>query len=158
LIGRVALESNPCWGDPARDPSETKDRNRTGNGDGPETGSRPDELRSRDPAEARAKLRGIVELAVARLEARREVHEPLAEVAAANQVARLSLDASLERERLRRSQFAANRSLLRTLETLRKFRRDGGGPQPDPAETDGSNSPAGSEHLGEPSRPAQADD
>ena len=117
-------------------------------------GRRVDELRPRDPAEARAKLRGIVDQAVARLEAKREVHEQWAAVVEANQVARLSFDASPEGERLRRFQLAGNRSLLRTLETLRKFRRDGDGPQPDPAETDGSHSPAGGEHPGEPSRRA----
>jgi hypothetical protein len=121
-------------------------------------GRRVDELRPRDPAEARAKLRGIVDKAVARLEARREVHEQWAAVMEANEVARLSFDASPEGERLRRFQLAGNRSLLRTLETLRKFRRDGDGPQPDPAETDGSDSPAGGEHPVEPSCPAQSDD
>ena len=121
-------------------------------------GRRVDELRPRDPADARAKLRGIVDQAVARLEAKREVHDQWASVAEANQVDRLSFDASPEGERLRRFQLAGNRSLLRTLETLRKFRRDGDGPEPDPAETDGSPSPAGSEHPGEPSRPSQGDD
>ena len=121
-------------------------------------GRRVDELRPRDPAEARAKLRGIVEQAVARLEARREVHEQWEAVAAANQVARLSFDASPEGERLRRFQLAGNRSLLRTLDTLLKFRRDGDGPQPDPDVTDGSHSPTEGEHPGEPTRPAQADD
>ena len=98
-------------------------------------------MRPRDPAEARAKLRGIVDQAVARLEARREVHEQWEAVAAANQMARLSFDASPEGERLRRFQLAGNRSLLRTLETLLKLRRDGDGPQPDPAETADRSSP-----------------
>jgi hypothetical protein len=111
-------------------------------------GRRVDELRPRDPAEARAKLRGIVDKAVSRLEARREVHEQWASVMEANELARLSFDASPEGERLRRFQLAGNRALLRTLETLRKFRNDGDCPQadladaasgiacvPDPAET-----------------------
>jgi hypothetical protein len=118
-------------------------------------GRRVDELSPRDPAEARAKLRGIVEQAVARLEVRREVHEQWASVVQANELARLSFDASQEGERLRRFQLAGNRSRLRTIETLRKF-RDGDVPQADLSETDASDSPTGGEHPGEPSPPAQA--
>ena len=49
-------------------------------------GRRVDELRPRDPADARAKLRGIVDQAVTRLEAKREVHDQWASVAEANQL------------------------------------------------------------------------
>jgi hypothetical protein len=97
-------------------------------------GRRVDELRPRDPVEARAKLRGIVDKAVSRLEARREVHEQWASVMEANELVRLSFDASPEGERLRRFQLAGNRALLRTLETLRKFRNDGDCPQSDLAD------------------------
>ena len=121
-------------------------------------GRRVDDLRPRDPAEARVKLRAIVDQAVARLEARHEVHQQWEAAAAANQVDRLAFDASPEGERLRRFQLAGNRSLLRTLETLLKIRREGDDPQPDPAATDIEQSARGGRAPGEPSPPPRTAD
>ena len=70
------------------------------------------------------------------------MHQQWEAVAAANRVDRLAFDASPEGERLRRFQLAGNRSLLRTLETLLKIRREGDDPQPDPDATDATNPPA----------------
>ena len=57
-----------------------------------------------------------------------------------------------------RFQLAGSRCLLRTLETLSKFRRDGDALQADPVATDESHAPAEGEHPGESSWPAQADE
>src|SRR5205823_13839511 len=67
----------------------------------------------------------IVEKAVTRLEAKREVHEQRDAEESAGAVDRLAFDASMEGERLRRFQTSGQRSLLRTLDTLLKVRRSG---------------------------------
>ncbi len=116
-------------------------------------GRRVDELRPRDPAEARAKLQAIVDQAAARLEARREVHEQWESAASTDRADRLAFDTSREAERLRRFQLAGNRALLRTLDTLDKLRRDGDDPLTDPAATDGLPSSRQDTSSGEPSHP-----
>jgi hypothetical protein len=93
-------------------------------------GRRVDQLRPRDPAEARAKLRGIVDQAMTRLQAKLDVHEQWEAAAAVNQTARLSFDASIEGERLRRYQLSCGRAQLRTLGTLLKARQTDPGDGP----------------------------
>ena len=103
-------------------------------------GRQVDQLRPQDPAAARATLRAIVEKAVIRLAAKLEVHQARAALEAAEAVDRLSFDESVEGERLRRFQLAGQRALLRTVDSLRKLRRDEP-PQPtegDPAEPAGT--------------------
>jgi hypothetical protein len=103
-------------------------------------GRRVDRLRPQDPAAARATLRAIVEKATIRLEAKLEVHEAQAALAAAEAVDRLSFDDSPEGERLRRFQLAGQRALLRTVDSLLKLRLTEP-PQPsasDPAEPPGT--------------------
>src|SRR5262249_45200722 len=81
-------------------------------------GRRVDELRPRDPAEARAKLRGIVDQAMTRLQAKLDVHEQWEAAAAVDQTARLSFDARIEGERLRRHHLSRRPAQLRTPRTL----------------------------------------
>ena len=88
-------------------------------------GRRLDQLRPRDPAAARTTLRALVEQAVIRLQAKLEVHEANAPLAAAEAVDRLGFDESVEGERLRRFQLASQRALLRTIDSLKKLRRTG---------------------------------
>jgi hypothetical protein len=87
-------------------------------------GRRVDRLRPRSPAAARATLRAIVEKAVTRLQAKLEVHQAQAALAAATAVDRLCFDASAEGEHLRRFQLAGQRALLRTVDSLLKLRRE----------------------------------
>jgi hypothetical protein len=92
---------------------------------------------------ARGRLRKIVDRATTRLEALALAHRERAEADAADQAARLSFDASVEGERLRRYQMSCNRALFRTLDTLLKLRRSAssgsgkgeGRPSPVEAET-----------------------
>ena len=93
-------------------------------------GRRVDQLRPQDPAAARATLRAIVAKATLRLEAKLEVHQAQATLAAAEAVDRLCFDDSVEGERLRRFQLASQRGLVRTLDALGKLRR---GEPPPPA-------------------------
>jgi hypothetical protein len=74
-------------------------------------------------AEARAMLLGIVDKATSRLKTRVAAHRVRAEADAMEQADRLSFDASMEGERLRRYQMSCNRALFRTLDMLLKLRR-----------------------------------
>jgi hypothetical protein len=85
---------------------------------------RVDRLRPRSKAAARAALRAIVEKAVTRLEAKREVHQARETREAAQAVDRFCFDASAEGEQLRRFQLAGQRALLRTVDALLKLRRE----------------------------------
>src|SRR5262249_53255414 len=86
-------------------------------------GRRVDRLRPRSKAAARTTLRGIVEKAVTRLQAKLEVHQAQAAREASEAVDRLCFDASAEGEQLRRFQLAGQRALLRTVDSLLKLRR-----------------------------------
>jgi hypothetical protein len=72
---------------------------------------------------ARGRLRKIVDRATTRLEALALAHRERAQAEVADQAARLSFDASMEGERLRRYQMSCNRALFRTLDMLLKLRR-----------------------------------
>jgi hypothetical protein len=100
-------------------------------------GRRVDQLRPKDPAEARATLLAIVEKATIRLEAKFEVHQAQAALEAAEAVDRLCFDESPEGERLRRFQLASQRALLRTVDSLLKLRR-----QEPPRQSESQSEPA----------------
>jgi hypothetical protein len=97
-------------------------------------GRQVDRLRPADPAAARATLRAIVEKAMIRLEAKREVHQSHAALEAAEAADRLCFDASAEGEHLRRYHLAGQRALVRTVDSLLKLRRaEPAGTTPHPA-------------------------
>ena len=80
-----------------------------------------------DEAGVRAALLGLVERAIGRLTERAAVHAERAAAEAGERAVRLGFEVGAEGEQLRRYQFGCERSLKRSLDTLIKLRRGGGG-------------------------------
>ena len=78
----------------------------------------------RDATAAMALIRSVIDENVGRLQELLAAHEAIATAEAAERHDRAALDCSREFERHRRYQSARTRELLRTLETLRKMRKE----------------------------------
>ena len=78
----------------------------------------------RDATAAMALIRSVIDEHVGRLQELLAAHEAIAAAEAAERHDRAALDCSREFERHRRYQSARTRELLRTLETLRKMRKE----------------------------------
>jgi hypothetical protein len=83
-----------------------------------------DSLKPKDAAQARQALLGIIERATERLTAKADAHRERARAMAALAPDFLAFDATPDGERLRRFDLASGRALARTLNELRKHRRD----------------------------------
>ena len=89
----------------------------------------------RDATAAMALIRSVIDENVGRLQELLAAHEAIATAEAAERYDRAALDCSREFERHRRYQSARTRELLRTLETLRKMRKEEFGTENGEAET-----------------------
>jgi len=97
-------------------------------------------LKPEDPTKAREALRGIIERATERLTSKAEAHRERARAMAALAPDLLAFDDGPEGERLRRYELATGRGMARSLDSLRKHRRE--------AERNGRSTPAGMTRAG----------